>query len=290
VLVKEFRIPLPISLADYKLAQRYCTARASREATTGKDGVELVETKEFIDEKTGDKGLYTYKIYHLESYVPAWMRPLLPASALQLHEKAWDRYPYCKTVITNPFLDDKFSFEIESMHTADLGEQENILDISDRKLLKKREVVILDIAKDQLQDKKAIKPEEEPSKVGNKLMKPLSDGWQKTSSPHMCCYKLVTIQIKIWGLQTKSEEYLMNVEKDIFLSFHKKMFCWLDEWYGLSEEEIKKLVEEMVQESNKLLVKEEKIPGEDVEAEKKEFEKMAKSELNTNIGSDSDND
>jgi hypothetical protein len=271
VLVKEFRVPLPISVEEYRLAQRYCTARASKEATTGKDGVEVVESKPYTDEKTGAQGLYTYKVYHLEGYVPAWLRAIIPASALELHEKSWDRYPYCKTVLTNPFLGDKFHFEIESMHAADLGEQDNILGITDRKVLKKRKVVFLDIAKDTLPDKTKYKADEDPTKVGNKKMPPLSDGWQKRANPKMCCYKLVTVRCKIWGLQNKMEDTLMATERDIFLKFHQEVFCWLNDWYGLSEEEIFKLVDEFNKAALTALVKEEK-NEEEIKAVLKELE------------------
>jgi len=286
VIVKEFRIPLPISVEEYKLAQRYCTARASKEVTSGKDGVEVLETHTYTDEKTGDTGLYTYKIYHLEGYVPGWLRAIIPSSALELHEKSWDRYPYCKTVITNPFLGEKFLFEIESMHVADLGEQNNILGITDRKLLKKRKVEFMDIAKDQPSDKSKYKADEDPLKVGNKKMPPLSDGWQKRASPKMCCYKLVTIRCKIWGLQTRVEDALINTEREIFLKFHKEVFCWLNEWYGLSDEEINKIVEQFNSEAIAALVKEEKNDAE-IKAKLEELEINSKNE--TGEKSDSDN-
>jgi len=258
VLIKEFHIPMPLTLEEYRLGQRYSAARVSKEATTGKDGVEVLETTNYVDETTGETGLYTFKVYYLDGYVPGWLRPLLPASAMQLHEKAWDRFPYCKTVITNPFLGEKFSFEIESMHAPDLGEQYNILQITDKKVLKKKEIQFLDIAKDQPLNPKYYKAEEDPSKVGNKRFGPLSDGWQKVLTPVMCCYKLVSIRAKIWGLQTRCEEFMINMERDIFLKFHQQIFVWFDDWYGKSEDEINKLVQEMEEDMRSTLAKAEK--------------------------------
>ena len=46
-------------------------------------------------------GQYTHKIYHLATRVPGFIRLLAPASALLIDEKAWNAYPYCKTVMTN---------------------------------------------------------------------------------------------------------------------------------------------------------------------------------------------
>lgn len=45
-------------------------------------------------------GQYTYKIYHLASKVPAFIRLLAPKGSLEIHEEAWNAYPYCKTVIS----------------------------------------------------------------------------------------------------------------------------------------------------------------------------------------------
>lgn len=45
-------------------------------------------------------GQYTYKIYHLASKVPAFIRLLMPKGSLEIHEEAWNAYPYCRTVIT----------------------------------------------------------------------------------------------------------------------------------------------------------------------------------------------
>lgn len=45
-------------------------------------------------------GQYTYKIYHLASKVPTMIRLLAPKGSLEIHEEAWNAYPYCRTVIT----------------------------------------------------------------------------------------------------------------------------------------------------------------------------------------------
>lgn len=55
---------------------------------------------QFIFNKFISKYLYTY------SRLPGWAKAFIPANALKLEEKAWNAYPYCKTVlrvITPPF-------------------------------------------------------------------------------------------------------------------------------------------------------------------------------------------
>lgn len=54
---------------------------------------------------------------------------------------------------------------------------------------------------------------------------PLRRGWQDEVKPMMCCYKLVTVNFKYFGLQTKVESALIDVNIiislfiDIYLNF-----------------------------------------------------------------------
>ena len=36
------------------------------------------------------------------SQVPSWIKMVAPKGALEIHEEAWNAYPYCKTVLSNP--------------------------------------------------------------------------------------------------------------------------------------------------------------------------------------------
>uniref|UniRef100_A0A8C6UGL2 Phosphatidylinositol transfer protein N-terminal domain-containing protein n=1 Tax=Neogobius melanostomus TaxID=47308 RepID=A0A8C6UGL2_9GOBI len=95
MLIHEFRIVLPISVEEYQVAQLYAVAEASKGETGGGDGVEVLVNEPY---QNGDeKGQYTHKIYHLQSKVPGWIRAFAPKGALEIHEKAWNAYPYCRT-------------------------------------------------------------------------------------------------------------------------------------------------------------------------------------------------
>lgn len=43
--------------------------------------------------------------------------------------------------------------------------------------------------------------------------------WEKSVSPVMCCYKLVTVEFKWWGLQTRIEKFIQKVTV-VCLAFH----------------------------------------------------------------------
>lgn len=79
-------------------------AEASKNETGGGEGIEVLKNEPFNDHPLlGGKyssGQYTYKIYHLSSKVPAFIRMIAPKGSLEIHEEAWNAYPYCRTVIT----------------------------------------------------------------------------------------------------------------------------------------------------------------------------------------------
>ena len=82
------------------------------------------------------------------SKVPWWIRKLAPQGSLELHEEAWNGYPFCRTVITNPdYMKEKFFIKIESLHVQDKGTLDNPFHLPPD-LLSKREVVVIDIAND----------------------------------------------------------------------------------------------------------------------------------------------
>ena len=53
---------------------------------------------------------------------------------------------------------------------------------------------------------------------------PLKRGWQDEVKPMMCCYKLVTVNFKYFGLQTKVESALIDVI--IILSFCSQLYIY----------------------------------------------------------------
>ena len=106
MLIKEFRITLPMTVDEYQVAQLYSVAEASKNETGGGEGVEVQKNEPYEDVPLlGGKfnnGQYTYKIYHLASKVPSFVRMIAPKGSLEIHEEAWNAYPYCKTVLSNP--------------------------------------------------------------------------------------------------------------------------------------------------------------------------------------------
>ncbi|MEE6469236.1 hypothetical protein FKM82_008546 [Ascaphus truei] len=217
VLIKEFRVVLPISVEEYQVGQLYSVAEASKNETGGGEGVEVLVNEPY--EKDGEKGQYTHKIYHLQSKVPTFVRMLAPEGALNMHEKAWNAYPYCRTIITNEYMKDDLLIKIETLHKPDMGTQDNVHKL-EPDVWKNVEVVQIDIADRCQVNSKDYKPEEDPAKCKSAKTGrgPLDPDWKKTLAqqkdcPHMCAYKLVTIKFKWWGLQNKVESFIQKVSR-----------------------------------------------------------------------------
>ena len=60
------------------------------------------------------------------------------------------------------------------------------------------------------------------------------ENWMQTSQHIMTCYKSVNIQCKIFGLQSKLENLILNQYRQMLLGFHQQLWCWTDQWFDLS--------------------------------------------------------
>jgi len=201
MIIKEYRVTLPMTVEEYQVAQLYSVAMASKNETGGGEGVEVLKNEPYEDVPLLNgkftKGQYTHKIYHLASKVPGWIKMVAPKGSLEIHEEAWNAYPYCKTVLSNPgYMKDNFYIIIETYHLGDTGDQENVHELDDKKL-KQRQVVHIDIANDPVLPADYKKDENPKTFKSEKTGRgPLSGEWQKVVSPVMTAYKLVTIQFK----------------------------------------------------------------------------------------------
>ncbi|XP_067120627.1 protein retinal degeneration B-like isoform X3 [Centruroides vittatus] len=269
MLVKEYRIPLPLSVKEYQVAQLYMIAKKSREETKGAEsGVEIMVNEPYTD-GPGGSGQYTRKIYHIGSHLPGWLKTLLPKSVLMVEEEAWNAYPFTKTRYTCPFVE-KFFLEIETKYINDGGEIENVFQLPNNEL-KQRTVDVIDIVRDPLVGSD-YRSEEDPTLFVSEKTKrgPLSQNWIEEYSQYkqnidlpnandsekdiMCAYKLCRVEFKYWGMQSKIERFIHDTAlRRTMLRAHRQAWAWQDEWVGLTLEDIRRLEKETQEELAKTM-------------------------------------
>lgn len=140
------------------------------------------------------KGQYTKKIYHLASKVPAVVKWIVPKGALEILEEAWNAYPYCKTVLTNPgYMKNNFFIKVETYHVADRGDSENVHQLPPEQL-KLRKVVKIDIANDSVLSGD-YKAHEDPAKFKVRQRNAL----ERQNMPLLCSTSQQKLSLRVFG-------------------------------------------------------------------------------------------
>uniref|UniRef100_A0A8C7P3L9 Phosphatidylinositol transfer protein membrane associated 2 n=1 Tax=Oncorhynchus mykiss TaxID=8022 RepID=A0A8C7P3L9_ONCMY len=220
--------------------------KKSREESCGEgSGVEILENKPYED-GPGGSGQYTHKVYHIGKHIPSWFCSILPQAALRVEEESWNAYPYTRTRYTCPFVE-KFSIDIETYYKPDTGTQECFnLSSADKRA---RTVDPIDIVKDYIAPHEYLVEEDPKLYVSVKTQRgPLTDDWieminqNPTQNPVMCAYKLCKVEFRYWGMQSKIERFIHDVGlRKVMVRAHRQAWCWQDEWYGLTIEDIRQL-------------------------------------------------
>ncbi|KAL1451741.1 hypothetical protein WDU94_006091 [Cyamophila willieti] len=213
--------PAPLRLGEVN--------KKSREESKGAgSGVEILYNEPYDndDEAPGTQGQKTIKIYHVGSHLPGWIKSLLPKSALEVKEEAWNAYPFTKTVYSCDFVKN-FKLEITTKYLPDDGSTENVFNLTGSDL-RSRIVEVIDVVKDQLYGGDYVREEDPSIYVSTKTGRgPLSENWiseywntvkAEPSISHdnkamMCAYKLCKIQLNYWGIQSKVERFIADIGK-----------------------------------------------------------------------------
>lgn len=246
---------MPLSVEEYEVAQSWTFAEQSKRETGGGEGVQIVSDYEFSNQSLLNGahtcGQYTYKVYHVETKVPSLFRSILKSfvgsDGFQFHEEAWNAYPYCKTIITNPgYMKNNFKVVIESLHLDDCGGTENVLHKATDEIPPSE---VLDIFKDSssLLDS-SMNPSKYRSVKASRGPFLDEEDWMYTTDPVMTCYKTISVHCKWFGMQNRLETLILDQYKQMLLALHQQMWCWTDLWFGMTSQDIKVLEKEVKQE------------------------------------------
>ncbi|KAL7671888.1 hypothetical protein ACOME3_006790 [Neoechinorhynchus agilis] len=248
MLIKEYRIVMPLSIAEYQRAQLYTIIKKSEDFTNSPGSAVTIRENRPYTGGPGGHGQYTKKVYQIADHLPGWLKSILPQDAMMVEEYSWNAYPYTKTKYVYPFVD-RFCMEVETKYLPDCGQQENVFNLQKREL-NVRQVDYIDFVNDPL-DRMDVDPKAFVSKSTGRG--PLESDWMDPYlkgkiEPIMCAYKLCRIEFKCWGLQSRVERFIDdNALRKTFLSAHRAVWCWQDEWSSLTIEDIREM-EQAVQE------------------------------------------
>ena len=195
------------------------------------------------------------KRYFIASQLPSWIKSLFANSTISIKEEAWNKYPYTKTIYTVSHLN-KFLIEIETYYYDEPGLKSNVFNLSEDEQ-KNIQIDYVDIVKDQSLTNNYIK-EEDPlffqSKKTNRG--PLDENWYeeyrdefKRSIEYgnqarsvMCAYKLIKVQCNVWAIGKRVEKWVDDYARRRFMvEAHKQAWVWMDEWYGLTMDDIRQI-------------------------------------------------
>ncbi|KAJ3603525.1 hypothetical protein NHX12_028270 [Muraenolepis orangiensis] len=264
VLIKEY-------VEEYQVGQLFSVAEASKNETGGGEGIQVLKNEPY--EKDEERGQYTHKVYHLASKVPKYLQMLAPGGSLVFHEEAWNAYPYCRTIVTVHKLDEATwkTVDVVPIDIADNSAVDSSGPISTQP-----EAWLQGLGRTASIDefRRSVyeihntgrsraswdyKTDEDPTMFQSvkTARGPLGPDWQnelvtKTDCPKMCAYKLVTVQFKWWGMQTKMENFIHKQETRIFTNFHRQLFCWIDKWVELTMADIRQMEAETQKELEEL--------------------------------------
>ncbi|XP_076592368.1 cytoplasmic phosphatidylinositol transfer protein 1b isoform X1 [Chaetodon auriga] len=254
MLMKEYRICMPLTVDEYRIGQLYMISKHSCEQSGGGEGVEVVRNESEIHPQHG-QGQLTEKRIYLSSKLPSWAKAIVPRF-FYVTEKAWNFYPYTITGVCVSFLP-KFSIRIETRFENNNGDNVNVsMTEREREVFgdtptPAENVSFLDILSDPIPEKHYKETEDlsrwQSSKTGRG---PLERGWRDDHQPIMCSYKRVECSFEVYGFQTRTEEFIHRNIRDILLVGHRQAVAWIDEWHGLSLEEVREYEQAMQEKTN----------------------------------------
>jgi hypothetical protein len=215
------------------------------------------------------------------SHLPGWIKSLLPKSALTVEEEAWNSYPYTKTRYTCPFVekfsleietyyfpDNGYQENVFGLQGSDLRNRVvDVIDIVKDKLT----------GPDYIREEDPTLYVSEKTGRGPLWESWVDDYWNEVKGKTqptaknmalMCAYKLCRVEFRYWGMQTKLEKFIHDTAlRKTMVRAHKQavsrnhdlhslflissvlhsssstllQFAWIDEWYGLTMEDIREI-------------------------------------------------
>ena len=69
--------------------------------------------------------------------------------------------------------------------------------------------------------------------------------WIEEADPVMTCYKLVKVEFNKAFIGGKIERLATSYYHELFTLFHRQLFCLIDEWHGMTLDDIRRYEEDI---------------------------------------------
>ncbi|KAK3552652.1 hypothetical protein QTP86_017879 [Hemibagrus guttatus] len=226
------------------IGQLYMISKHSHEQSERGEGVEVVQNEPFEDPTYGS-GQFTEKRVYLNKYIVAVVDHFLchalispiPVSCISISTVIAETGVHQIRLSVNHLMFSfplqcsflpKFSIHIETKYEDNNGCNDNIFD---EPRDEDTQVCFIDIAYDEIPERYYKDSEDLRYFKSEKTTRGLlQEGWRDTQDPIMCSYKLVTVKFEVWGLQTRVEQFVHKVIRDVLSLGHRQAFAWVDEW------------------------------------------------------------
>ena len=202
------------------------------------------------------RGQHTQKNLYLADKLPSFIHRFIDPKYFTIEEESWNFCTVGRTVYSNAnYMKDDFYVTVNSTNIGDDdGSSNNPLNLSPEELAI-RSVVLIDITKDEPNTNLYAEFKDDPTscRFTRSDRGPLKLDWLSSySGPIMTVYKLVKTQFKWFGLQTWIERRIVSEQRDYLLIFHRKLFCLMDQWLGMTLEELERVETDTMEELNHL--------------------------------------
>ncbi|KAK0152491.1 Cytoplasmic phosphatidylinositol transfer protein 1 [Merluccius polli] len=234
MLLKEYRICMPLTVDEYRIGQLYMISKHSCEQSDGGAGVEVVQNEHKVHAEHGP-GQQT-----------AILGKIICPEILLCDRKGLEFLPTHNHRLVS-FLP-RFSIRIDTKFENNNGENNNVFGDQPTP---KESVSFLDILSDPIPEKHYKESEDLSLWYSNKTDRgPLQEGWRSQAKPIMCSYKRVSCSFEVYGLQGRTEEFIHKTIQDILLVGHRQAVAWIDEWHGMSLDQVRDYERELQEKTN----------------------------------------
>jgi len=242
--VIEFRVPLPISLEEYPIAQLYNVAKKSLEdqitsiSHKSPDNYRYVVNEPYED-PDGNKGQYSEKLLTIMGKFPKWITSLVNKDWFTIIEDSWNSFPTFKTTYRSNFVK-QIRIEFHTNHvTGQIAPDGKVVPSVDDDIEKLKEIVYIDIVNDKADGYDLTKLHSQ-----RKGWKGIDKDWLNDSSYDIItAYKIFVLDLPVLPgfCQSKVEDWVCAAVQSELCNFHQKIISTVDEWCGYDITRIREL-------------------------------------------------